>query len=92
MEDKVVLITGASSGIGACAAEHFAKIGYKKIAIVARREEELNKVAKKCRENGAKDVLVTTMDLSTVEGAITAVEQTMKHFQSQFCPLNTFAT
>ena len=36
MEDKVVLITGASSGIGAGTAEHFAKIGYKKIAIVAR--------------------------------------------------------
>jgi hypothetical protein len=54
--------------------------------------EEQNKVAKKCPENGAKDVLVTKMDLSTVEGAITAVEQTRKHFYSQVCPSNTFTT
>jgi len=34
MEDKVVAITGASSGIGAEIATHFAKIGYKKLSLV----------------------------------------------------------
>jgi len=34
VEDKVVVISGASSGIGAEIAIHFAKIGYKKIVIV----------------------------------------------------------
>jgi short-subunit dehydrogenase len=41
-----------------------AKIGYTKWAIVAKREDELNKVARKCRDNGARDVLVIPMDLS----------------------------
>ena len=39
MEDKVVIITGASSGIGAAVAIHFCKIGYRKLALVARREQ-----------------------------------------------------
>jgi len=34
LEDKVVVISGASSGIGAGIATHFAKIGCKKIVLV----------------------------------------------------------
>ena len=46
MEDKVVIVTGASSGIGAAIAKHFASIGYKKLAITARRKERLEEVIK----------------------------------------------
>ncbi|CDZ24684.1 3-oxoacyl-[acyl-carrier-protein] reductase FabG [[Clostridium] cellulosi] len=54
---KVVLITGASQGIGACIAETFAKKGYN-VAINCRSEKEQenggNQVAEKCRANGVE--------------------------------------
>ena len=92
MEEKVVIITGASSGIGAATAEHFAKVGYKKLTLVARREAQLNEVAEKCKKNGAKDVLVLPLDLSTKEGSAAAVEKTVEHFESQFIPCDFTST
>jgi uncharacterized protein len=43
-KDKVVVVTGASSGIGAASCAEFAKRGAK-IALVARRKEKLEKTA-----------------------------------------------
>jgi len=40
--DKVVLISGAANGIGADIAIHFAKDGYKKIALVTEPYVNLN--------------------------------------------------
>ena len=45
MTDKVIWITGASSGIGKALAIKFAKEGWK-VAISARRENLLNEIAK----------------------------------------------
>ena len=45
MADKVIWITGASSGIGKALAVKFAKKGWK-VAISARRENLLNEIAK----------------------------------------------
>ena len=80
MEDKVVLITGASSGIGEATAEHFAAIGYKKFSLVARREEKLNELAEKCKAKGAIDVLILPLDLSDMDCAKSAVVKTVEHF------------
>ena len=82
MEDKVVLITGASSGIGAATAEHFADIGYKKLSIVARREEKLKELAEKCKTKGATDVLILPLDLSLMDCAKSAITKTVEHFKS----------
>ena len=46
LQGKVVIITGASSGIGEASAIDFAKKGCK-IVLVARREELLKEVEKK---------------------------------------------
>ena len=83
MEEKVVCITGASSGIGEGTAEHFSEIGYKKLALVARRKAQLEEVAEKCRKLGAVDVLVLPIDLSSQEGTISAIEKVIKHFNSE---------
>ncbi len=42
--EKVCLIAGGSSGIGAEIARHLASLGYGNLAIVARRKEKLEEV------------------------------------------------
>ncbi|XP_030562335.1 uncharacterized protein LOC115763761 [Drosophila novamexicana] len=54
---KVVLITGASSGIGAATAVKFAKYGAC-LSLNGRNVENLNKVAEQCKAAGAATALV----------------------------------
>ncbi|XP_044501921.1 11-beta-hydroxysteroid dehydrogenase A-like isoform X2 [Mangifera indica] len=63
---KVVLITGASSGIGEYLAYEYGKKGAR-LALVARREDRLNEVAAKASELGSPDVIVICADVSKVE-------------------------
>lgn len=51
LSDKVVLITGASSGIGAGTAIHFAKLG-SRLALSGRNEDNLKAVVKQCEDVG----------------------------------------
>lgn len=51
LSDKVILITGASSGIGAATAVACAEAGMH-VTICARREDKLKQVAKRCVEEG----------------------------------------
>ena len=50
MQGKVVVITGASGGIGAAAASAVASRGGS-VVLVARRESELRAVAERCGKN-----------------------------------------
>ncbi|MBL7697541.1 MAG: SDR family oxidoreductase [Chitinophagaceae bacterium] len=51
LKNKVVVITGASSGVGKAMALEFAKYGAK-LVLAARRIEALHEVAEECRELG----------------------------------------
>lgn len=46
--DKVIIITGASSGIGAGAAEYLSSLG-DKVVLTGRNEENLRKTVDKCK-------------------------------------------
>ena len=59
MNEKI-FITGASSGIGEALAIEYAKRGAI-LGLCARRTEKLDDVANKCREFGAKEVLVLSL-------------------------------
>jgi len=62
LKGAVVVITGASSGIGEAAALAFAR-KRANLVLGARRVEQLNAVAQKCREKGAPEVTVRRLDV-----------------------------
>jgi short-subunit dehydrogenase len=61
----VILITGASSGIGAAAARRFAGAGYR-VVLAARRQERLQALAGELRQAGGQ-VLPVTTDMRQLE-------------------------
>ncbi|KAK9108532.1 hypothetical protein Syun_024543 [Stephania yunnanensis] len=79
LTQKVVLITGASSGIGECLAYEYAKRGAR-LALVARREKLLEEVAKRARAMGSPDVMTSCADVSNIEHCKRFVEETVCHF------------
>ncbi|XWS60236.1 hypothetical protein CRYUN_Cryun07bG0018500 [Craigia yunnanensis] len=76
---KVVLITGASSGIGEYLAYEYARRGAR-LALVARRTDRLQKVADDARQLGSPDVIVITADVSKIEDCKRFVNKTVNHF------------
>lgn len=71
---KNVLITGASSGIGAELARNFAR-GGASLALLARNKEALEEVARDCRNFGAPSAHVFPCDLTdngNIESAVRA--------------------
>ncbi|XP_055302818.1 uncharacterized oxidoreductase TM_0325-like [Sitodiplosis mosellana] len=76
-DGKVALITGASSGIGADAARHLAKLGAK-VSIVGRNEKRLNQVAEQIKSAGSPAPLVIVADVT--KDAQRIVDETIKHF------------
>ena len=63
----IVWITGASSGIGEACAYRYAE-GKNQLILTSSSRERLEPVAAKCREKGAKDVLVLPTDLNDLDG------------------------
>ncbi len=78
MTDKVVFITGASSGIGRSLAFAFGLAGAK-IAICARHPDALNQVSQEL-QNAGIDVLALTADVSHEADVKRVVEQTVTRF------------
>lgn len=73
MEKKIVLITGASSGIGEGCARKFAMNGYRLI-LNGRNVEKLNAVKKDLEENYRADVYLLPFDVRDRQAAKTALD------------------
>ena len=75
MDDMVVVITGASGGIGAALAELLAKRGMA-VVLVARRDDVLRKVAARCGDRA----LAIVADVSQREEVRRVVTEALAHF------------
>jgi len=79
---KVVLITGASSGIGAGTAIVFARLGAK-LSLTGRSEENLKRVVDECQRispAGTEPPLMVLADLCSEAEVISLVDATIKKF------------
>ncbi len=75
--NKIVWITGASSGIGEALAYAFAKQGAK-LVLSARRENELQRVKNGC--TGSPDILLLPFDLEDTSKVDILTQQVIKYF------------
>ncbi|KAK4258060.1 hypothetical protein QN277_007566 [Acacia crassicarpa] len=76
---KVVLITGASSGIGEELAYEYARRGAC-LALVARREDRLRSVLDKALQLGSPDAIIIPADVSNIQDSQKFVDKTINHF------------
>ncbi|WP_326552978.1 SDR family NAD(P)-dependent oxidoreductase [Micromonospora sp. NBC_01813] len=78
LDDRVVVVTGASSGIGRACARRFAAAGAT-LVLLARRENALETLATECRGRGAQ-VLVTPLDVTDADAMADAARQAVARF------------
>ena len=78
MKNKVVIITGASSGIGMACAKEFARRGAY-LSLAARNIEVLDALAKELIMQGCK-VITSKTDVSNANDCLTLVRNTVKTF------------
>ncbi|WP_417618503.1 SDR family oxidoreductase [Oceanisphaera sp.] len=74
--EKIVLITGASSGIGAATVDKVIEAGHKAV-ITARNTDKLNAIVKRWGED---KVLAVTADVSKLDDIAKVVEQAKQKF------------
>jgi NAD(P)-dependent dehydrogenase (short-subunit alcohol dehydrogenase family) len=79
LRDKVCLITGASSGIGAATARAFASEGAA-LALTGRDEERGREVVAACDAAGAADVFFAPGDVTNTNDIDEVVSRTMSRF------------
>lgn len=79
MEKRIVLVTGATSGIGEACARKFAENGYN-VIITGRNEEKLKAITELLKSNGAQ-VLPLVFDVRDREAAKKAMESIPEEWQ-----------
>ncbi|XP_057752176.1 11-beta-hydroxysteroid dehydrogenase-like 4A [Arachis stenosperma] len=87
LENKVVLITGAASGIGEQLAYEYGRRGAV-LSLVDIREDNLVVVAEKARSLGSPDVIIIAADVSKLQDCRRFVDQTVNHFGRLDCLVN----
>ncbi len=78
LEDKVVVVTGASRGIGASAAQLFAAEGAS-VVLAARKKADLDKAARRIKTD-PKRIFVVAGDVSKAAGMKKIVAQSIRKF------------
>ncbi len=78
IRDKMVLITGASAGIGLATAHRFAVAGAK-LALVARSADALTHLAEELQRQGG-DAVALPADVSDPKQVQQVIEETVRHF------------
>lgn len=76
---KVVLITGASSGIGAATAKQFANLGAS-LVLTGRNAENLKNVVSQCLQQNVPEPFIVTGELTNESDTKRILEATINHF------------
>ena len=79
MKDKVVIVTGASSGIGLASAERFASEGAK-VVLAARRIERLIATAEEFSKKYKNENIAVECDVTKEEDCSNLIEKTVQRF------------
>ncbi|XP_059629505.1 11-beta-hydroxysteroid dehydrogenase B [Cornus florida] len=79
MEDKVVIITGASSGIGEQIAYEYAK-KRANLVLIARREHRLRGIGENSKHLGAKHVMIMAADVVKEDDCRRFINETMNFY------------
>ncbi len=79
LENKVAIVTGASKGIGAAIAKHFAAAGAKVVVNYASSKEDADKVVKFINESGGTAISLQG-DVSNEGDVVSLFEQTKSAF------------
>jgi NADP-dependent 3-hydroxy acid dehydrogenase YdfG len=87
IKGKVVVITGASSGMGEAAAKHLSALGAT-VVLGARRADKIEKLADEIRDNGGK-ALALAMDVTKRDQIKNLVDSAVKQFGRVDVILNT---
>jgi NADP-dependent 3-hydroxy acid dehydrogenase YdfG len=80
LKGAVVVITGASSGIGEATAYAFARAGAR-LELCARRFDRLNAVAQRCRQLGSPEVNVRVVDVGQKAQARAFIAASLRDFE-----------